>query len=587
MRYLIVLLLFIPLAGFSQQSVELGDVYFDFFQYREAIREYEKALASERNAKNEVHILTQLAYCYTYTFQYEKAEARYSELVRLGDKKQDPDVYLEYANILKILGKYSQARDQINYYVSQMKSDEYTNMLLRSLSWAETHRDSVRKRTYVQLTNIDVAGQSLGYDYFMDGLIYSKAKDTAYSEYTTLFDLDFLQMKDSVTFIKGEDYLSEIKFPFNEGSPSVSHDGEIIYFTATAIKVKKGVVRRVGTTQVSEDGVSNLKIYSARFENGRFAYIRELPFNNKEYNCTHPCIYDRGNTLYFASDMPGGYGGLDLYKVVKQPDGSWSAPINLGNKINTSENEMYPYMRDGYLYFASKGHVGFGGYDLFQCSVTGNTLSVPRNMGKPFNSSRDDVAFIISGDGYTGYFSSNRDNPNGYDRVYYFNDRTEAQKPALPVLAASEAPGKPQSPAPDLPPARPSPANEGKPAAARVANGAVVSTVLFGFDLNRVEASYHASLDSAVALARVNKKIRFNIHAHTDCRGSDAYNMALARRRAQSVRAYLISKGVPADRIGMISYGESRPVITCEPCGTCSEEQHSVNRRVEVKVVVN
>ena len=589
---------FIPLLTSAQQSIERGDIYYDFFQYKEAAREYESALKNDRTYKNEAHILTQLAYCYTYTFQYEKAEEKYVELIKLGDNKQAPDIYLEYANILKILGKYEKAKEQINYYVSLFKSgDEYTNMLLRSLNWAEKHKDSVRTRTYVALTNLDVAGQSLGYCFYMDGLLYARAKDTTYNEYTVLFDLDFAQMQDSLTFTKGEAYVDEIKFPFNEGSPSVTPDGEMIYFTATAIKVKKGEVKRVGTTQISEDGVSNLKIYSARFINGKFSYVQELSFNNKEYNCTHPCITKEGNVLYFVSDMPGGFGGLDIYRSTKQADGTWGQPVNLGNKINTSENEMYPYVADGYLYFSSKGHVGFGGYDLFQSVLTNGVPAVPRNMGKPFNSSKDDVALIMARDGVSGYFSSNRDNTNGFDKVYYFNDDIRQPKPPVTVaVVATDTPVKqtqvavsakpvPQRPAtaatvPPPPVAPPSAVS----AETAPANGKTLNTVLFGFNLNDVDAGFFESLDSTIALAKKYKAIKLNIHAHTDCRGSDAYNMALSKRRAQSVKTYLVGKGIAAARIGMISYGESKPVISCEPCEACSEEQHRVNRRVEVKV---
>ncbi|MES2690731.1 MAG: OmpA family protein [Bacteroidota bacterium] len=586
MKKLIVLLFLIPFAVAAQQSIERGDIYYDFFQYKEAAREYESALKNDRTYKNEAHVLTQLAYCYTYTFQYEKAEEKYVELIKLGDNKQVPDIYLEYANILKILGKYEKAKEQINYYVSLFKTgDEYTGMLLKSLAWAEKHKDSVRTRTYVALTNLDVAGQSLGYCFYMDGLLYAKAKDTAYNEYTVLFDLDFAHMQDPLTFIKGEDYVDEIKFPFNEGSPSVTHDGEMIYFTATAIKVKKGEVKRVGTTQISEDGVSNLKIYSARFTNGKFGYVQELSFNNKEYNCTHPCITKEGNALYFASDMPGGFGGLDIYRSIKQADGTWSQPVNLGNKVNTSENEMYPYVADGYLYFTSKGHVGFGGYDLFQSILTNGVAAVPRNMGKPFNSSKDDVAFIIARDGISGYFSSNRDNTNGFDKVYYFNDDISQPKPLPVASAVKDTPAKQTPVAVVTSPTTPLPSSF-RPAMPEAvpANGKMLNTVLFGFNLNDVDADFFKSLDSTINLAKRYKAIKLNIYAHADCRGSDAYNMALSKRRAQSVKTYLLGKGVPASRIGMISYGESHPVVTCEPCEACTEEQHRVNRRVEVKV---
>ncbi|MFN3446555.1 MAG: hypothetical protein ACK44D_12505, partial [Bacteroidia bacterium] len=340
---------------FAQESIEKGNAFYDFFQFKEAIKEYEFALKNNRTTKNEAHVLKRLAYSYLYTFQYSKAEAKFNELVLLGDKKASPEVYLDYGNVLKIQGKYDKARDQFNYYNTLMKSDSYSAFLTRSLNWAIKNKDSVRTKTYVGVTNIDVSGQSLGYCFFDNGLIYAHAKDTNYNEFTTLFDLGFITKIDSVNFTKGDDVVSDINFPFNEGSPCLSPDGETLYFTATGAKVKEGEVRKSGSGQTSADGVSNLRLYSSKLDNGKFSTITELSFNDKNYNYIHPTVSADGNTLYFASDMPGGYGALDIYKTTRNADGTWTTPINLGEKVNTTEQEGFPFLIGDKLYFSSKG----------------------------------------------------------------------------------------------------------------------------------------------------------------------------------------------------------------------------------------
>ena len=399
-------------------------MHYEFFQYREAILDYEAAL-KVYNPKVEHYLLDRLSQSYKYSFQYDKAEEYFSKLIRLGDKSTAPDVYLDYAAILKINGKYTEARDQYNYYLTIFPGDAYANLQLKSLSWAERNKDSIRDFTVV-LTNLNISGQSLGYCFFDDGMIYSNLKNKGTKGNSIqMYDLDYADIKDSITFAEADKYMEDISFELNEGSPCISEDGLLVYFSANATKIKNGVVKKkVGDIEISSDGVANMKIYVARFENGKFVSPQELPFNNKEYNCLHPWVTDNGSTLYFASDMPKGFGGLDLYKVKRGQDGKWEAPENLGQTINTAENEAYPFISGSVLFFASKGLNGYGGYDLYQSRLNLGIPGAPTNMGKPFNSSKDDIAFICRTNGRTGYFSSNRDNGEGIDKVYYNFDNT-------------------------------------------------------------------------------------------------------------------------------------------------------------------
>ena len=592
----------------AQKLIEKGDVFYNDFQYKEAIKEYEAALVKERTFKNEARLLTNLAYSYMYTFQYAKAEQTFLQLVKIGDRKPASEVYLDYGNILKILGNYEKAKEQFTYYGTLTQKDDYARFLDRSLNWAIKNKDITRPNTLVVPTNLNVSGQSLGYCFFDEGLIYAQAKDTNFNEFTTLFDLRYAKLIDSVTFVPQNEYVGDIMFPYNEGSPCISADGQTLFFTATSARIKDGHVKS-GNGQVSTEGVSNLRIYSAQLENGAFTHVTELPFNNKDYNFIQPFISADGNTLYFVSDMPGGYGGLDIYKCNKLAEGKWSSPINLGDKVNTSEQECYPFLINNEFYFASKGHVGFGGYDIFKTTIGLNaTIGNAQNMGKPYNSSKDDMAYVLAKDGISGYFSSNRDNDNGFDKVYYFNNNyTPITKPVEVVAtiksivkdtlvqtnaatiakvknAVTVATKSLSKPAPK--PATNMPTNPKVVVAKAVTETAEIGapkTIYFEFNSSALQQDL-TDIKAIIAAWKLNTQLQIEVVAYTDCRGSAAYNQKLANRRAQSVVSYMVKQGVNQKQIIAIGIGENQALKNCETCTLCNEAQHAANRKVEMRV---
>lgn len=600
MKKTIVILFLLPILLKAQSAIEVGDLYFDLFQFKEAIKSYETALYNERTTQNEGHLLHHLAYSHLYTFQYQKAAKYFGQLVVLADPKQLPDIYLDYGNVLKIIGDYDKAREQYKYYISLMRADEYTDMLQKSLAWAVKHQDSIDHKIKITPTNLNIGGQSLGYEWYDNGLIYAHPKDTNYSEFTSLFDLKYAVLTSETTFQTTEQYVSQIKFAFNEGSPSITADGETLYFTATASKIKKGSVKKIGATQINEEGISTLKIYQCKYLNGEFGYITELPFNNKQYNYTHPCISDDGNTLYFASDKPGGFGGFDLYLSKKNDVGVWGEPINLGSKVNTTENELFPFESKTKLYFASKGHVGFGGYDLFVCEQkTALNFTTAHNLGKPINTSHDDVAFLLKGNERTGYLSSNRDSENGVDVVYYVElpEVVEAPKPIIVAIGDTIPKDKvPQSQqlvlqtetikqvkeAEEVKVAKP----QEKPAINLTFNpNQTIATIYFGFDKQFFSKQFYPVIDSALWKLKVMQGQGIAIHAHTDCRGKMAYNKSLSAKRGNVVRAYLLKRGYPKNKVVVFAHGETKPIVATKSCRSLTPTQHRLNRRVELKVI--
>ena len=203
---------------------------------------------------------------------------------------------------------------------------------------------------------------------------------------------------------------SEINKRYHDGVTSVSEEGTIMYFSRNNSKGK------------TKGKIIDLKIYSATRSNAIWKNVTELPINGEDFATCHPSISSDGKTLYFASDRPGGFGGMDIY-VSRNENGTWQEPVNLGPTVNTSGNEIFPYASAaGSLFFSSNGHKGLGGLDIFKVEKTDkndeSTWSVRTHMGKPFNTKKDDFGFTGNIDMTKGFLTSNRPGGKGGDDIY-------------------------------------------------------------------------------------------------------------------------------------------------------------------------
>jgi outer membrane protein OmpA-like peptidoglycan-associated protein len=225
------------------------------------------------------------------------------------------------------------------------------------------------------------------------------------------------------SYSQPEKFSKDINTKFHEAAVSVAPDGRTIFFTRNNFSE--------GNKGKSDEGLVKLKIYAAQSD-GQGGWQNEagLPFNSDEYSVAHPSLSADGRSLYFASNMPGGYGGMDLY-VSDLENGQWGPPINLGPVLNTEGNEIFPYIDpNNRLYFASNGHIGLGGLDIFYttpASQKRDAWNLPVNLGFPVNSSSDDFGISFGGDLSWGFFSSDREGGAGRDDVFGF------QKSAVPV----------------------------------------------------------------------------------------------------------------------------------------------------------
>ena len=272
--------------------------------------------------------------------------------------------------------------------------------------------------------------------FFEDGIVFisSRASSKKYKILDTRIDKNIMSI---YLARRSETGLLQNPEPFSEELLSTVHEGPItfdrtadnIYFT------RNNLIK--GKPKKAKDGIVKLKIYSAAKVGDKWTNIDELDFNDTEYNTAHPAISVDGDEMYFSSDRPGGMGGMDIWRS-RNIGGQWGDPENLGPAVNTDSDEIFPFIHaDGTLYFASGGHNGFGGLDLFSSINNGGTYSEITNLGKPFNTESDDFGFIIDRDKKNGYFSSNRAGGLGEDDIYSFyllnNLDVLTGTPTLPV----------------------------------------------------------------------------------------------------------------------------------------------------------
>ena len=422
MKKSFILLLVIVLTSgttFSQSSkMRLADTYFNKLSYSLAVPIYLDMIGSKEES---LIVKQKLAVSYYNLGDMPNAEKYFTEIIS-SDIATAEDYFL-YAQALKQNGKIVESDERISQLNQKFNSD------LRGISYAKNtnYKQKIENESYhFEIKDLAINTRFTEFGGYQirgtnDVVIISNLKQSSsvkkqWAWNSTTF-LDFFiahqEKKDSLSaplFAKGK---SNSKF--HEGSLCFSLDGKKVYFTRN--NISEGKSRR------DNKGIQNLKIYEAEVsQNGDWINEKEISFNSKDYSVGHPSISSDGKTLYFASDMPGGFGGADIYFVSILQDGTYGKPTNLGSEINTEGNEMFPWIdSDGKLYFASNGHVGLGGLDIFIAFPTKTeTFKKVTNLGNKINSNNDDFALVFNEDNKTGYFSSNRITGKGDDDLYAF-----------------------------------------------------------------------------------------------------------------------------------------------------------------------
>jgi len=403
-----VLLISLPSKG-QDGTILKADKHFNNYHYRKAIERYEQ-IATPTPAVNK-----KLADSYRMLGNTEKAEEYYATVVTAEGVGAD-DLYY-YASSLKSNGKYDQSRVWMDKFHEAEKGD--TRGLRHNLSADHIAELSSDKGKYtVRNLEINSEQEDFGTSFYGDNVVFSSSREGVVPVKRTWNwnELPFLDMYIATRNVSGdlgeyEQLSGRLNGKYHEGPASFTKDGIFMVFTRNNYSGK------------SKNGVVKLQLFSSRKENGQWAKEIALPYNSFEYSIGHPSLNKTGSALYFASDMPGGIGGTDLYKASRNADGSWGEAVNMGSEINTEGNEMFPFFHEeGIMFFSSDGHGGLGGLDNFFAQIKSDgVIGKIQNMGHPINSPKDDFAAVLDDSLKSGYLSSNRPGGKGNDDIYYFD----------------------------------------------------------------------------------------------------------------------------------------------------------------------
>lgn len=361
-----------------------------------------------------------LADCYRLTNNSAQAERWYSKSVKAGKGIAIHKLY--YAQALMGVGKYAEARKWLEAYKLAEPGDSRAESLIKSIDNINGYSED-SQNFKIEKVSCNGPYTDFGAVEFGNGIIFVSARERNQAINRTngwtgeKFFALFKAEGKGTTFSSPKLFEKSIQTVYNDGPICLNQKGDEMYITTNNIEE--------GKTRRSKEGVVKLKIYKYVLIENEWVFDDTLPPNNDQYNVAHAALSVDGNKLYFSSDMPGGMGGMDLY-VMNKKDKTWDTPVNLGPKINTAGNEVFPFIKkDGTFYFASNGHEGLGGLDIYAVQEKNGAWLEPKNLMAPMNSKEDDFAIAFNKDLQSGYFSSNRSTSiyttTTDDNIYYFN----------------------------------------------------------------------------------------------------------------------------------------------------------------------
>ena len=417
-RLLLSILLVTTLTVFSQTGkLHKADKYYEKLSYFKAIELYSELIGSEVDGP---FLKAKLAYSYYNIGDMKNAADNYTKAFA-SESNLASDHYFYFAQALKQVGNYSESDKWMAKFHELTKSDQ------RGTSYASntTYLDQIKKEgNHFEIKSVtfnsefsDFGGYSLnktGKLYFITSRRNKAVKQSWSWNGKTFLDIYAFNEADS-NEINPKLFSKKVNTKYHEGPICFTIDESRVYFTRN--NIAKGKAKRDSL------GIQNIKLYTAQVNNeGKWFNEKELAINSRYFSVGHPTISLDGKTLFFVSDMPGGFGGADIYKAEILADGNLGTPINLGETINTEGKEMFPWISpDGLLFFASDGFIGLGGLDVFVAKIEKDgTIKKKLNTGEGINSQRDDFGLIFKKDAKSGYFSSNREGGLGEDDIYAF-----------------------------------------------------------------------------------------------------------------------------------------------------------------------
>ncbi len=601
--------------------------------YQTAIDNFSKAKAKNAAFKP-LEINSNIASAYWHSNRIKEAEPFYKDAIAAGNKEDSIKFY--YAYSLKANGKYKEAEAAFDDYMKTAKS-----LRLRALAKKEIENlpeiDKIAKqKTFYEIQNvqaINTTASEFSPVIQGDNLIFTASrKESIYkANGLGLVGLYKSKLSDPTSMEKPELFSDKVyDATVNEGTPTFSKDGKLMIFA----RGNQG-----GRTR----GRKDMDLYISYFRDNQWTTPEMMTINDAEAWDAQPTLSTDGKTLYFASNRSGGSGGVDLWRSTADASGRFGKPTNMGTKINTPGNDMFPYVSDdGKLYFSSDGHPGLGRLDMFMAIRKAGEITI-YNMGVPMNSNADDFALIFKTP-TTGYFSSDREGGKGDDDIYFFEDKNPGYKIVNYFLAGTTVTKGPTgeqvlgntkiqfmegdkmigetttkedgsfkypvqegknytivAAKPDYLTKREGWSMSGRSIPQEQLTKPVTDTtftvkvpldpeekgvtmalnIYYDLDKDNIRPDAASELDKIVQFLNDNPRISVELGSHTDTRSNDDYNMDLSRRRANSAVQYLISKGISAGRITAKGYGETQLLIKEAE----TEEEHQQNRRTEIRVV--
>ena len=595
-----VLFLLIVSSLYSCKSAKLSDAEEKqrIGEYYEAAAIYRKVYTKTSPKKRDLrgYIAYRMAECNRLINNTGKATSAYMNAIRYD--YPDSTVYLRMGQMLQKTGRYPEA---IKNYDIYMENDPSNLLAINGIQGCELAPGWKKNPTRYEVRRMDKFNSRRGefspmlagdkYDQLYFASSRSKDKDAKVSAITgqnnnTLF---LVKQDEKGAWLAPVELEDEVNTEYDEGTPSFSPDGNTMYYTYCA---------------QDPEGPRTAEIYistrsSAKWGKGTRATI----VKDSVTALGHPSISPDGKYLYFVSDAVGGFGGKDIFRA--RVAGNDFGPMeNLGEEINTPGDEMFPYVRDSVtLYFASNGHPGMGGLDLFKATQDSTGKWKVENLGAPINSMADDFGITFAGKEERGFFCSNRNDARGYDHIYSFerptitifiegivNDvdeypiedatvrivgkdglnvkvpvkkdgtyRVELERDIRYVMMASARGYLNQNYELHTGPEEKNETYIVDFFLSPISKPVVIDNIFYDFDKATLRPESKKALDEMIKMLNDNPNVTIELGAHTDRKGTDQYNERLAQRRAQSVVDYLIAGGIEAARLEAKGYGESVP----------------------------
>lgn len=606
-------------------EIAKADVVFNNKKYNTAALLYKKIFAKIKEEDQKAVINFKIAESFRLSNNFKQAFEWYEQLI--NTKYPDPKILYSYGLLLKNFERYDDAARAFNDYLFEVPGDKNAQREMEACKLAAQWKQTPEK---FNITNIK-ALNTVNSDYspfVSEGKITWSSSRT---ESTGNIIFEWTGQKCADIFeatLSNQNYGNATKANglvnsnYNEGVAWVDSSNTTMYFTQCNGIDGKGL---------------NCKIYVSYKQNNQWIAPQVLPFCSDSFSVGHPAMTADNKRMYFASNMPGSIGEKDIYYIDYNPiTGKWGTPKNLGAYVNTTEDDMFPSVHpDGKIYFASKGHYGMGGLDLFYTKDSAGTFAKAINLKSPINSGGDDFGLTFTsanlGDAMA-YYSSNRVGGVGDDDLYSIS-----VKPYLFLVKGkvinqedNQPLGGAQLNFAGKNPLQLKTDNKGdfvaelalnnefdltaakdkffksmpiKLSSASVSNDTTVQVTIYltpipdesveltlsgiYYDLDKADIRPDAAkvLDSLATILTNNPTLVIELASHTDSRSDEAYNLKLSQRRAQSCVDYLVKKGIAKARLQAVGYGESKLINDCADGVDCTEEQHQENRRTTFRVL--